>query len=89
MFTFVELTNLQWQNTLADVCGDNKDFCAKLKEFFQTQLNWVYAQIDANPNDDYWHQANLVLVQLNGLIDGYDNKTRGPRKEIDDPLGFL
>jgi len=82
---------LQWQNTLADICddSDNKHFCKKLKEFFQTQLNWVYVQIDANPNDDYWHQANLILVQLNGLIDGYDNKTRGPRKEIDDPLGFL
>jgi len=25
---------------------------------------------------------------LNGLIDGYENKTRGPRNQIDDPLGF-
>ncbi len=32
---------------------------------------------------------NLTLIQLNGLIDGYENKSRGPRKELDDPLGFL
>lgn len=98
---------MQWHNTVEDICADQADFCTKLKNFFLTQLDWIYSQIDKHPSDEYWHQVsaeerkdavehisflsqiNLLLVQLNGLIDGNQNKTRGPRKELDDPLGFL
>ncbi len=38
-FVLIELTNMQWQNTIASVCSDSTDLCLKLKEFFQTQLN--------------------------------------------------
>jgi len=51
---------MQWQNTITSVCSDSTDLCLKLKEFFQTQLNWVYAQIDTNPNDEYWHQVQTM-----------------------------
>ncbi len=54
---------MQWQNTIASVCSDSTDLCLQLKEFFQTQLNWVYAQIDANPNDEYWHQVRTTDKQ--------------------------
>ncbi|CAF4724635.1 unnamed protein product, partial [Rotaria sp. Silwood2] len=84
-----ELTCMQWQNTITNICVNRTDFCGKLKNFFLTQLNWIYMQIDTHPNDEYWHQINLLLVQLNGLIDGYQNKSRGPRKELEDPLGFF
>jgi hypothetical protein len=48
---------MQWQNTITDVCINQTDFCAKLKIFFLTQLNWIYVQIDTHPNDEYWHQV--------------------------------
>lgn len=57
MFISIELISMHWQNNIADVCSDDKHFCKKLKHFFETQLNWTYAQIDANPNDEYWHQV--------------------------------
>jgi len=51
---------MQWQNTIADICVYLKELCPKLKDFFQTQLNWIYAQIDSNPNDEYWHQVKAI-----------------------------
>jgi hypothetical protein len=48
---------MQWQNTVADICTGDKNFCKRLKHFFEIQLNWTYAQIDTNPNDEYWHQV--------------------------------
>ena len=48
---------MQWQNSIAGICTD-KQLCDKLKDFFQIQLNWTYAQIDANPNNEYWHQVS-------------------------------
>ena len=89
MLHHLELTALHWQNSLGDFCVQQKDSCSKLKSFFEIQLNWIYTQIDSNPNDEYWHQINLLLVQLNGLIDGNQNKTYGPRKELNDTLGLL
>ena len=48
---------MQWQNTVADICTGDQHFCKRLKTFFETQLNWTYAQIDTHPNDEYWHQV--------------------------------
>jgi len=48
---------MQWQNTVAGVCFNQAAFCTKLKNFFLTQLNWIYMQIDKHPNDEYWQQV--------------------------------
>ena len=57
IFVVIELTGMQWQNTINDICASRADFCAKLKNFFLTQLSWIYTQIDSHPNDEYWHQV--------------------------------
>ncbi|CAF1458569.1 unnamed protein product [Rotaria magnacalcarata] len=84
-----ELIGYQWQNNIDDICTNKTEFCYYLKQFFLIQLDWMYTQIESYPNDEYWHQVNLLLIQLNGLIDGYNNTLRGPRKELDDPLSFF
>ncbi|CAF3461697.1 unnamed protein product [Rotaria socialis] len=84
-----ELIGYQWQNNIDDICTNKTEFCHYLKQFFLIQLDWMYTQIESYPNDEYWHQVNLLLIQLNGLIDGYNNTLRGPRKELDDPLSFF
>jgi len=53
------------------------------------QLEWMYDQITQHPDDEYWHQVSLALIQLNGLIDGYYNVHRGPRMMIDNVLDLL
>jgi len=84
-----ELTKMQWLNNIDGICANNTKFCTYLKQFFQIQLDWIYTQIENYPDDEYWHQVNLTLVQLNGLIDGHENMPRGPRTTLDDPLGFF
>ena len=97
--------DMQWLNSLSDVCSSQTKFCVYLKQFLETQLDWIYTQIASHPDDEYWYQVrhlqkemlchqfdfqvNLLLVQLNGLIDGHNNNPRGPRNKIDDPLGIL
>jgi hypothetical protein len=101
----IELTALQWRNSVSGVCANRTEICSYMKQFFEIQLDWIYRQIESYPNDEYWHQVlrkrkriyfkntffkvNLTLIQLNGLIDGHYNVLRGPRTVIDDPLGFL
>jgi hypothetical protein len=48
---------MQWQNTVANICINRTAFCTELKNFFLTQLNWIYTQIDTHPNDEYWDQV--------------------------------
>ncbi len=57
-FTFLELTVLQWQNNIHDICANEMETCGKLKTFFEMQLDWMYSQIEHYPNDDYWHQVD-------------------------------
>ncbi len=58
MFAFlVDLTDMQWQNEINDMCLNQADLCDKLKQFFVIQLDWIYTQIDSYPNDEYWHHV--------------------------------
>ncbi|CAF0742378.1 unnamed protein product [Adineta steineri] len=84
-----EMTGWQWQNSISDVCVNQVKFCNYLKQFFEIQLDWLYTQIESYPDDEYWHQVDLLLIQLNGLIDGNQNTPREPRHRLDDPLGFF
>jgi hypothetical protein len=85
----LDITEWQRQNNIDDICRDKAALCQSYKSFFDIQLDWIYTQIDKYPDDEYWHQVHLLLVQLNGLTDGHQNNSRGPRKEIADPLDFL
>lgn len=84
-----DMITMQKQNSINDICANQQKRCVYLSQFLAIQLDWINRQIDRNPYDEYWHQVYLLLVQLNGLIDGYENNIRGPRKQIDDPLGLF
>ena len=76
LFFFLELINLQWQNSIHDICFNQTEFCEKLKTFFTIQLDWIYDQINSNPNDEYWHQVfeegnsfyQLISIDLDQFI---------------------
>jgi len=54
-------------NNIDDICFNRIEFCNKLKQFFDIQLDWIYTQIESYPNEEYWHQVfgrkkrNLLL----------------------------
>ncbi|XP_027059115.1 putative phospholipase B-like 2 isoform X2 [Pocillopora damicornis] len=83
------LIDMHWLNTLADYCSEDPDFCFSLGEFLGENLSWMRFQIQNNPTDEYWHQVELVLEQLEGLKEGYrENKSKAEGAVIPD-FGFL
>uniref|UniRef100_A0AAV2MRD7 RRM domain-containing protein n=1 Tax=Knipowitschia caucasica TaxID=637954 RepID=A0AAV2MRD7_KNICA len=82
-----------WMNTLMDYCGPFKaqsDYCNQLKHYISTNLQWVQAQIEKQPNSPYWYQVRLALLQLKGLEDSYNDELSFPLGPISfNPLGFL
>ncbi|XP_064620556.1 putative phospholipase B-like 2 [Lineus longissimus] len=84
-----ELIAKNWNNTIDGYCKKPyAGYCARLQKFLQDNLEWVYHQIASQPNDPYWHQVELLLTQVNGLIDGYTSKVQKPSYKITDPFGF-
>ena len=56
------LIDMQWQNTLADYCTEDPDFCFTLGQFLGENLSWMRYQIKNNPADAYWHQVCGVIL---------------------------
>ncbi|ESO04980.1 hypothetical protein HELRODRAFT_185539 [Helobdella robusta] len=78
-----DLIKLHWYNTFQDYCkAPLNEFCAKLQNAMEANFNWMANQIflEANLNP-FWHQVELILVQLHGLIDGYKFEQR-PRDTL-------
>lgn len=61
------------RNTVGEFCKDesNDETCDALFKFMETNLKWVLDQIRQKPNDVYWRQVKLVLLQFHGLVCGY------------------
>ncbi|XP_055775925.1 putative phospholipase B-like 2 isoform X3 [Salvelinus fontinalis] len=88
-----ELIYKHWMNTLMGYCGPftfESGFCHRLKDYITTNLQWVRQQIEEHPHCPYWHQVWLVLLQLKGLEDGYNDQLSFPRGPFTlNPFGFL
>uniref|UniRef100_A0A6Q2XT70 Phospholipase B-like n=1 Tax=Esox lucius TaxID=8010 RepID=A0A6Q2XT70_ESOLU len=88
-----QLIYKHWMNTLMGYCGPltfESGFCQRLKDYINTNLEWVSQQIEDHPNCPYWHQVQLALLQLKGLEDGYNNQLSFPTGPFTfNPFGFL
>ncbi|KAF6718784.1 putative phospholipase B-like 2, partial [Oryzias melastigma] len=88
-----ELIYKHWMNTLMGYCGpfvSDSSFCERLKAFIKTNIEWMQEQIEKQPTSPYWYQADLVLLQLKGLEDGYNDQLVFPTGHFSiDPMGFI
>uniref|UniRef100_A0A3B3BB57 Phospholipase B-like n=1 Tax=Oryzias melastigma TaxID=30732 RepID=A0A3B3BB57_ORYME len=88
-----ELIYKHWMNTLMGYCGpfvSDSSFCERLKAFIKTNIEWMQEQIEKQPTSPYWYQANLVLLQLKGLEDSYNDQLAFPTGHFSiDPMGFI
>ena len=50
--------SMHWQNTYAGYCNTSSKYCIKLKEFLDTNNNWLKEQIAKNRDSTYWFQAS-------------------------------
>ncbi len=87
-FLTADYIYMEWVNTRASFCRSLTPDCQKIKGFLTENLQWMKAQVKANPNDPYFYQMGLILDQLSGLNDGYKKTPRKPSLDID-PFGFL
>ncbi|XP_074494182.1 putative phospholipase B-like 2 [Sebastes fasciatus] len=88
-----QLMYKHWMNTLMGYCGpfaSESAYCQRLKAFIATNLQWLQEQIEKQPSSPYWHQVRLVLLQLKGLEDGYNEELSFPIGSMSfNPFGFL
>uniref|UniRef100_A0A3B3HSJ2 Phospholipase B-like n=1 Tax=Oryzias latipes TaxID=8090 RepID=A0A3B3HSJ2_ORYLA len=88
-----ELIYKHWMNTLMGYCGpfvSDSSYCERLKAFIKANLEWMQEQIEKQPTSPYWYQAHLVLLQLKGLEDGYNDQLSFPTGHFSiNPMGFI
>ncbi|XP_067911223.1 putative phospholipase B-like 2 isoform X2 [Heterodontus francisci] len=84
---------MHWMNTISHYCGPFKyqtAYCEKLKNYIETNLAWIEDQLASYGDEAYWHQVRLVLLQLQGLEDSYNNHILFPLGKFHiRPFGFI
>lgn len=73
-----------WTNTIGDYCAGQEAYCTKLQQFLQDNLDYMNAKVDAERfTDPYWHQVGLILEQIAGLEDGYNEQLyQAPHRNV-------
>eukprot|EP00118_Oscarella_pearsei_P024892 m.307042 g.307042 ORF g.307042 m.307042 type:complete len:550 (+) comp41843_c0_seq1:97-1746(+) len=85
-----ELIHASWLNTVSTYCQTPSQYCTKLNKYLSDQRSFVKEMVGVNgEEDDYWHQVNLVYIQLDGLTKGYAEATAGMKDYTIDAQGFL
>ncbi|XP_046365677.2 putative phospholipase B-like 2 [Haliotis rufescens] len=83
-----DLIKMHWENTMAGYCDKPYSaYCQRLRDFLETNLNWIRTSIKNNTDDTYWHQVEMFYTQLRGMSDGYSNDPQRPSLDID-PFGL-
>ncbi|XP_071092880.1 putative phospholipase B-like 2 [Haliotis cracherodii] len=83
-----DLITMHWENTMAGYCDEPYSaYCRRLRDFLESNLNWIRTSIKNNPDDPYWHQVEMFYTQLRGMSDGYNNDPQRPSLDID-PFGL-
>jgi hypothetical protein len=71
-----------WQS-LMNQGAVNATLPSQVMEWLDNNTAFMHAQILANPNVAYWHQLSLLLIQTQGLADGY-NDHAPPSQRVSD-----
>ena len=69
-----------WKNMIEHYCDENPEVCKYVYKFVKLNWNWMQGRI--NNKTAYWHQTNLVVKQLDGIIQGYNKASNGSGKVI-------
>lgn len=63
-------------NIFGDYCVNNKEYCDKLMAYFTKQLSFMNQRSqEERHRSPFWNQVYLILKQIAGLEDGYNNAT--------------
>ncbi|KAG2377789.1 hypothetical protein C9374_008874 [Naegleria lovaniensis] len=54
-----------------------------VRDFFDKQRNWMKDQSTKYASDPFWQQIKSVYLQMEGLVQGYNDATTNPNEKID------
>ena len=69
------MISMHYQNVIGNTCQTNPTLCQTVGSFFSKNFQWIKNQINSNPNDTYWYQVKLIVLQFQGLYYGYNGIT--------------
>ncbi|XP_039628230.1 putative phospholipase B-like 2 [Polypterus senegalus] len=88
-----QLLYMHWMNTIVGYCGPvqhDMGYCQRLKDYIIQNLKWMETKMDSGEDPEYWHQVRLILLQLRGLEDSYNDEIAFPVSVFSiNPFGFL
>ena len=87
-----EILYMYWQNTVDGYCDGKEKLCDKLVKFVNSNTKWVKKKLKSHPDlgkHPYWHQLNLLYLQLEGIEAGYDGKAQNDKNENRIPHGDI
>ncbi|XP_076033678.1 phospholipase B domain containing lamina ancestor [Oratosquilla oratoria] len=73
--TTTDMIYKAYRNTLEGFCDyRGQKFCAKLKKYLKTNMDWMLSQISAKSKScPVFHNVGLILQQLHGMEVGYNS----------------
>lgn len=87
------LIYMHWMNTMMGYCGPYKfetSYCKLLKKYIEDNLAWMEKMMASGEDPEYWYQVRLILMQLKGLEDSYNEHVAFPLGPLSiDPFGFF
>jgi len=84
-----DLIKHKLENSNSGHCPKVSKYCPNVHRFFKENLNFMYKMIDQNQESNYWEQVRLILLQLQGLEDGYNGKENIDLSLRIDPYGLF
>ncbi len=64
-----DVIHMHYQNTLAEYCTNEKDYCTKLSKFLSDNKAWIDKQMQAAKRSElsYWHQVYKFFIYFFNL----------------------
>jgi hypothetical protein len=59
-------------NMMKGFCDGREKTCDNIFLYFTENLHWMQQLVHRKNKDPYWHQINLILQQMHGMVDGYN-----------------
>ncbi|KAH7953697.1 hypothetical protein HPB49_011491 [Dermacentor silvarum] len=79
-----QLMENQWENLFSRYCENQTQYCSRLEEFIAKNLAYSHKQEHRfKYSDPYWNMVHLIMRQLSGLSDVFENETLDYSHELD------
>jgi len=73
-----EVLLMHYQNSIVGRCDGKQELCDKINNWLDDNLAWVARKTKFHSKERaYWHQVSLFMIQLTGIVEGYNAAMKG------------